>query len=39
MRNFVLGTDWWDDCDDVVAMRLLTRYVREEKINLLGVGV
>lgn len=25
MRNFILGTDWWTDCDDVVAIRILVR--------------
>ena len=20
MRNFILGTDWWTDCDDAVAI-------------------
>ena len=39
MRNFILGTDWWDDCDDVVAVRILSRYARAGKINLLGVGI
>ena len=39
MRNFILGTDWWDDCDDAVALRILTRSVKEKKINLLGIGI
>ncbi len=39
MRNLILGTDWWDDCDDCVAVRLLARYVRDGKVNLLGVGI
>lgn len=25
MRKFILGTDWWTDCDDVVALRILAR--------------
>ena len=28
MKNFILGTDWWTDCDDAVALRLLTRAVK-----------
>ena len=32
MRTFILGTDWGTDCDDVVAVRLLTRAVKEKKI-------
>ena len=39
MRNFILGTDWWTDCDDAVAVRLLTRNVADGKINLLGVCI
>lgn len=39
MRNFILGTDWWTDCDDAVALRLLARFVKEKKINLLGIGI
>ena len=39
MRSFILGTDWWSDCDDAVAMRVMTRYVKDGKANLLGVGI
>ena len=39
MRNFILGTDWWDDCDDAVAVRIVARYAKEDKIRLLGVGI
>ena len=39
MRKIILGTDWWTDCDDVVAMRLVCRAVKEQKIQLLGVGI
>lgn len=37
MRNFILGTDWWTDCDDVVALRLLARAHKNEEIKLLGI--
>ena len=37
MRNFILGTDWWTDCDDVVALRVLTHFVKNGKINLSGI--
>ena len=37
MRNFILGTDWWTDCDDVVAIRLLARAHKAKEINLLGI--
>ena len=39
MRSFILGTDWWTDCDDAVALRIISRYVKEEKIRLLGIGI
>ena len=39
MREFILGTDWWDDCDDAVALRLFTRFIKNNKIKLLGVGI
>ena len=37
MRNFILGTDWWTDCDDVVALRLLARAHKANTIHLLGI--
>ena len=39
MRRFILGTDWWTDCDDAVALRLLTRAHRAGEIRLLGVAL
>lgn len=39
MRDFILGTDWWTDCDDAVAVRLLARAVRRGEVGLLGVGI
>lgn len=39
MRQLILGTDWWTDCDDAVALRLLTRAVNSGEIRLLGVGI
>lgn len=39
MRKFILGTDWWTDCDDAVAVRVLARSVKAGKIDLLGVGI
>lgn len=37
MRKFILGTDWWTDCDDVVAIRLLARAHKTNEINILGI--
>lgn len=39
MRTFILGTDWWDDCDDAVAIRLLARAHKTGKIKLAGIGI
>ena len=39
MKNLILGTDWWTDCDDAVALRLLCREVKARKVNLLGIGI
>ena len=38
MRSFILGTDWGADCDDCVALRVLSRFVKKGEINLLGIG-
>lgn len=37
MKNMILGTDWWSDCDDAVAVRVLTRAVKAGDVNLLGI--
>ncbi|MBQ6022011.1 MAG: hypothetical protein IJL25_03690 [Clostridia bacterium] len=37
--NILHGTDWWTDCDDVAALRLLCRAHRAGKINLCCVGI
>jgi hypothetical protein len=39
MKNIIFGTDWWTDCDDAVALRLVCNNVKEGKVNLLGVGI
>ena len=39
MRSFIFGTDWWTDCDDAVALRLVTRHVKAGKIRLAGVAI
>lgn len=39
MRQFILGTDWWSDCDDAVALRLLVRAAKQEEISLLGIAI
>jgi len=38
-RNLIVGSDWWTDCDDAVAMRLFVRAHKAGKINLLGVNI
>ena len=39
MRNIILGTDWGEDCDDAVAVRVLARSHKAGKINFLGAGI
>lgn len=39
MRKFILGTDWWTDCDDAVALRLLAKSIKANEIQLLGIGI
>lgn len=39
MRNFILGTDWGEDCDDCVAVRVLARAHKKGEINFLGIGI
>ncbi len=37
MREFIFGTDWWTDCDDAVALRLLCRAHNAREIRLCGI--
>ena len=39
MKRILLGTDWWTDCDDAVAVRLLANAVRRGEAELLGIGI
>lgn len=39
MRKFILGTDWYTDCDDVVAVRIISRFIKSGKAELLGVCI
>ena len=39
MRRFILDTDWWTDCDDAVAVRLLCNAHRRGEAELLGIDV
>ncbi len=39
MKNFIVGTDWWTDCDDAVAMRILARAHNEKRISLKAIGI
>lgn len=39
MKNIILGTDWWTDCDDAVALRMLCRAVDRGEIRLLGIAI
>ena len=35
----ILDSDWWTDCDDVVAIRLLCNAHRQNVIELLGINI
>ena len=37
MRNFIIGTDWWTDCDDAVAMRIFARAHKRGEIAIKGI--
>ena len=39
MRKFILGTDWWTDCDDAIAIRLIVRAHKRGDIELCAVGI
>ena len=39
MRKIILGTDWWTDCDDAVALRLLSNADKKGEIKLIGIGI
>lgn len=39
MRSFIFGTDWGEDCDDVVALRLILRHHKAKKARLLGTVI
>lgn len=39
MRSFILGTDWWSDCDDAVSIRVLARAVKAGEVRLLGAVI
>lgn len=38
-RVLLLGTDWWTDCDDVAAIRMLARAALAGDIDLVGIGI
>lgn len=39
MRKCIIGTDWWDDCDDAVALRVLIRAHMQQQIQIDGVVI
>ena len=36
MRKFIVGTDWWTDCDDTAAVRMLARAMKRGEIDIRG---
>ena len=39
MRKIIFGTDWGEDCDDVVALRILARKHKAGEIKLIGIAI
>lgn len=39
MRKFILDSDWWTDCDDAVAIRLLCNAHRKKEVEVLGINL
>ena len=39
MINILHGTDWWTDCDDIAALRVLCRAHKAGRIKLCCVGI
>ena len=39
MRTFLIGTDWWTDCDDAAAIRLLARAALRGEIRIACFGI
>jgi len=39
MKDLIIGTDWGDDVDDAVAMRIYARASKKGLINILGIGI
>ena len=39
MRHFILDTDWWTDCDDAVAVRLLCNAHLSGEITIAGINI
>jgi hypothetical protein len=37
--KMLVGTDWWTDCDDAVAMRILAWAHKKKRIEILGIGL
>ena len=37
-RDVIFGTDWFTDCDDCVAARVLARLSKQGMVNVLGVA-
>ncbi|MBQ2758797.1 MAG: hypothetical protein IJE93_03430 [Clostridia bacterium] len=39
MRTFIFGTDWWSDCDDAVALKILCNAHKKGEITLAGIAI
>lgn len=36
MKKLIIGSDWWTDCDDAVAMRIFARAHNSGRVSVLG---
>ena len=37
--KMLIGSDWWTDCDDAVAMRVAAWAHKQKQIEILGIGI
>lgn len=39
MIKIILGTDWWTDCDDAIAIKMLANAHKDKEIEILGISI
>lgn len=38
-RKFIIGSDWWTDCDDCMALRVAAHFHKRGIIEILGISI